>query len=107
MGFGAFAVGANTTTIGSFAGASTPANGVTSIGNWTGPAGWFRLLQAIDAGEAVEFLDDLGTRAVFFSPQQLLDAGIEHVLADQLKRAGYREVPLTRGSAYRLYVKPG
>jgi hypothetical protein len=82
-------------------------NGVTSIGNWTGPAGWFRLLQAIDAGEAVEFLDDLGTRAVFFSPQQLLDAGIEHVLADQLKRAGYREVPLTRGSAYRLYVKPG
>lgn len=80
-------------------------NGVTSIGNWTGPAGWFRLLQAIDAGEAAEFLDDLDTRAVFFSPQQLLDAGIEHVLADQLTRAGYREVPLTRGSAYRFYVR--
>lgn len=82
-------------------------NGVTSIGNWTGPAGWFRLLQAIDAGEAAEFLDDLETRAVFFSPQQLLDTGIEHVLAVQLEKAGYREVPLTRRTSYHLYVKPG
>jgi len=80
-------------------------NGVTSIGNWTGPAGWFRLLQAIDAGEAAEFLNDLGTRAVFFSRQQLLDDGIEHVLAVQLKAAGYREIPLTKGSAYHLYVR--
>ncbi len=80
-------------------------NGVTSIGNWTGPAGYFRLLQAIDAGEAAEFLADLGTRAVFYSHQQLLDAGIEHVLAAQLEKAGYREVPLTRGTSYHLYVR--
>lgn len=41
LGFGAFALGANSTTIGSFAGASTPAAGVTSIGanaNATGGA---------------------------------------------------------------------
>ncbi|MGJ4950900.1 YadA family autotransporter adhesin [Bradyrhizobium sp. HKCCYLS20291] len=41
LGFGAFALGANSTTIGSFAGASTPAAGVTSIGanaNATGAA---------------------------------------------------------------------
>lgn len=81
-------------------------NGVTSIGNWTGPAGYFRLLQAIDAGEAAEFLADLHTRAVFFSHQQLLDSGIERVLAGQLERAGYREVPLTRGTSYHLYVHP-
>lgn len=80
-------------------------NGVTSIGNWTGPAGYFRLLQAIDAGEAAEFLNDLGTKGVFFSHQQLLDAGIEHVLAEQLRKAGYREIPLTRGSAYHFYVR--
>ena len=63
-------------------------DGVTSIGNWTGPAGYFRLLQAIDAGEAAEFLADLHTRAVFFSHQQLLDSGIERVLAVQLERRG-------------------
>ena len=80
-------------------------NGVLSIGNWTGPAGWFRLLQAIDAGEAAEFLNGLGTRAVFLSPQQLIDAGIEHVLVEQLESAGYREVPLTPRSSYHLYVR--
>ena len=80
-------------------------NGVLSIGNWTGPAGWFRLLQAIDAGEAAEFLNGLGTRAVFLSPQQLIDAGIEHVLVEQLESAGYREVPLTPRSGYHLYVR--
>ncbi|MBV8373715.1 MAG: hypothetical protein JOY69_10695, partial [Candidatus Eremiobacteraeota bacterium] len=80
-------------------------DGVLSIGNWTGPAGYFRLLQAVDAGEAAEFLNELGTHAVFFSPQQLLDAGVEHVLAVQLKNAGYREVPLTRGTTYHLYVR--
>ena len=40
---------------------------VTSIGSWVGPAGYFRLLQAIDAGEAVEFLDDLDVHAVLMS----------------------------------------
>ena len=65
-------------------------------------AGYFRLLQAIDAGEAAEFLADLGTRAVFYSHQQLLDAGLEHVLAAQLEKAGYREVPLTRGTSYHF-----
>src|SRR5581483_532117 len=80
-------------------------NGVLSIGNWIGPAGYFRLLQAIDAGEAVEFLDDLGTRGVFLSPQQMLDAGIERVLAEQLTHAGYHQIPLTPGSRYHFYVR--
>ncbi|HTA40308.1 MAG TPA: hypothetical protein VK760_14590, partial [Candidatus Acidoferrales bacterium] len=47
--------------------------GITSIGSWDGPAGYFRLLQAIDAGEAAEFLGDLQVRAVLLSPQKLID----------------------------------
>ena len=42
---------------------------------------------------------------MFFSHQQLLDAGLEHVLATQLEKAGYRQVPLTRGTSYRFYVR--
>jgi len=79
--------------------------GILSIGNWIGPAGYFRLLQALDAGEAAEFLGTLETRAVLFSPQWMFDAGIEHLLARQLEAAGYREVPVSPGSTYHLYVR--
>jgi hypothetical protein len=79
--------------------------GVTSIGSWVGPAGYFRLLQAIDAGEAPEFLDDLGVRAVLLSPQQLIDPGVGHLLALQLQTAGYRRIPLDPLSRYQLYVR--
>ncbi len=79
--------------------------GILSIGNWIGPAGYFRLLQALDAGEAAEFLGSVGTRAVLFSPQWMFDAGIEHLLAEQLLAAGYREIPVTPNSSYHLYVR--
>jgi hypothetical protein len=79
--------------------------GVTSIGSWIGPAGYFRLLQAIDAGEATEFLADLGVRAVLVSPQRLIDGGVAHLLEQQLAETGYREVSLDESSEYRLYVR--
>jgi hypothetical protein len=79
--------------------------GIFSFGSWIGPAGYFRLLQALDAGEAAEFLNALGTRAVLLSPQQLIDPGLEHILARQLQAAGYRQIPLKPDSAYRLYVR--
>jgi hypothetical protein len=79
--------------------------GIFSVGSWIGPAGYFRLLQALDAGRAPEFLDDLGVHAVLFSPQQLIDAGLEHLLAEQLRAAGYHEIPVDSSSGYHLYVR--
>jgi hypothetical protein len=81
--------------------------GITSIGTWTGPSGYFRLLQALDAGEAAQFLDDLGVRAVLISPQQLLDQNIGHLLAEQLSAAGYRRLPIPGPADYGLYVREG
>ena len=76
--------------------------GITSMGTWIGPAGYFRLLQAIDAGEAAEFLADLNTRAVVLSKQQLLDSNIGYLFARQLTRAGYRRIDAENG--YQVYV---
>lgn len=81
--------------------------GITSIGTWVGPAGYFRLLQAIDANQAPEFLRALHVRAVLFSPQQLIDANLEHLLARQLAAAGYRPLALSNPQHYQLYVRSG
>ncbi len=79
--------------------------GITSVGTWIGPAGYFRLLQAIDAGEAADFLDGLDVRAVLYSPQEMIDAGLETVLARQLRAGGFREIPLDPKSGYHLLVR--
>lgn len=79
--------------------------GITSIGTWIGPAGYFRLFQAIDAGEAPEFLNDLGVHAVLVSPQEMIDSAVEYVLAEQLRKAGYKEIPLNAKDGYHLYVR--
>jgi hypothetical protein len=80
-------------------------DGITSIGSWIGPAGYFRLLQALDAGEAAEFLASLDTRAVLLSSQRLIDAGLGHLLAEQLEAAGYSRITLPETSNYQLYVR--
>lgn len=79
--------------------------GVNSIGNWDGPAGYFRLLHALDSGQAADFLAALNTRAVLFSPQQMIDANLEYLLAKQLKAAGYRELTVDPESNFRVYVR--
>jgi hypothetical protein len=79
--------------------------GITSVGSWVGPAGYFRLLQSIDAGEAAEFLDQLDVHAVLLSPQLLIDPGVEHLLAAQLTAAGYRDLPVDTEGGYRLLVR--
>ncbi|TIX51148.1 hypothetical protein E5222_01315 [Alteraurantiacibacter aquimixticola] len=69
FGFGAFALGENTTTMGSFAGAGTPAAGVTSIGAnanaFGGPAGIYST--AIGAGSnpnTATFVQSFGAYSV-------------------------------------------
>jgi hypothetical protein len=42
---------------------------------------------------------------VLFSPQQLIDANLEHLLARQLAAAGYRPLPLAHPEHYQLYVR--
>jgi hypothetical protein len=42
---------------------------------------------------------------VLLSPQKLIDAGLENLLMQQLKKAGYHDVPLDTDSGYRLYVR--
>ncbi|MBV8490635.1 MAG: hypothetical protein JO199_08910 [Candidatus Eremiobacteraeota bacterium] len=81
-------------------------DGVISNGDYTGPAGFFRLLKAIDEGRAAEFLDDLNTHAVMMTPMNLIDAGVQRLLAEQLEKGGYREIPAPDKS-YRLFVRTG
>jgi hypothetical protein len=81
--------------------------GISSIGTSNGPAGYQRLARAIDAGEAAEFLDDLGTHAVVVGPQVFLDANYGELLARQLRAAGYRQIPVSHPEGYRVFVKDG
>ena len=80
-------------------------DGVISTGDYTGPAGYFRLLLAIDSKRAAEFLNDLDTRAVMMKPMNLLDAGVQHLLIQQLKQNGYRELAVPH-SEWHLLVRP-
>lgn len=81
--------------------------GISSIGTSNGPASYLRLARAIDAGEAVEFLADLGTHAVVLGPQDYLDANYGALLARQLRAGGYRQIAVTNPQGYRVFVKDG
>jgi hypothetical protein len=78
--------------------------GIMSIGDWDGPAGYFRLLQAVDRGESAEFLEGLDVDAILFTPHPLLDAGVDHLLETQLEAAGYRRVPVG-SQTYTLFAR--
>lgn len=81
--------------------------GISSIGTSNGPAGYLRLARAIDAGEAVEFLDDLGTHAVVLGPQDYLDLNYGALLARQLETGGYRQIAVSNPEGYRVFVRAG
>ncbi|HZY99200.1 MAG TPA: hypothetical protein VFE36_06480, partial [Candidatus Baltobacteraceae bacterium] len=81
--------------------------GISSIGTSNGPAGYQRLARAIDAGEAVEFLDDLGTHAVVLGPQDYLDEGFGVLLARQLETGGYTQIVVANAQGYRVFVRGG
>jgi hypothetical protein len=80
--------------------------GVTSIGDWEGPAGFFRLAHAIDAGRSAEFMRDLDVDAVLMTPHTFLDAGFQHLLSRQLLAGGYRRLFLP-ASKFELFVRSG
>ncbi len=79
-------------------------HGIRSAGDWVGPAGWFRLYSAIDAGMATEFLDDLGVTAVLVDPPARAIGGLDVPLGRQLTSHGYCAVSIPR-STYELYVR--
>jgi hypothetical protein len=39
------------------------------------------------------------------SPQHMIDANVEYLLAEQLRKDGYKRVPLDANSDYQLYVR--
>lgn len=62
--------------------------GLETAGDWVGPAGYFTLYDAIDAGESAEFLNDLGVNAVLVDPR-LVFGGLEVPFRRQLIAGGF------------------
>lgn len=78
-------------------------NGITAIGDWMGPGGYFRLYRAVDARKAPEYLRMLGVHAVLIDPRKNLTL-LTWPLEEQLTAAGFCAVPLT-DSADQLYMR--
>lgn len=78
-------------------------DGVLSIGDFGGPAGYYRLYHAEAAGEAAQFLDGLGVHAVLIDPQRV-QGGLAVPLGRSLIAAGYCDVPIP-ASRMRFYVR--
>ncbi len=62
--------------------------GLVSMGDWSGPAGYFRVAQAVDAGQVLPFLKTLGADAVLIEPGQY-PGGLEIPLERQLIAGGF------------------
>lgn len=75
-------------------------NGISSIGDWAGPAGYFRLTSAIDTYQAAQFLDDLGVVAVEVPGKGLGGLGVP--LKRQLLARGFCPVTLPGGQSLLL-----
>ena len=78
-------------------------HGIQTAGDWVGPAGYFRLYRAVDAGVATEFLDDLGVTAVLLNPVGNF-GGFEVPLGRQLTAHGFCEESIPH-SEYVLYLQ--
>jgi hypothetical protein len=81
--------------------------GIYTIGTSNGPAGYQRLMRAIDAGEAAEFLDDLHTHAIVLGPQYFIDGNVDRLLVKQLRDGGYRQIAVRNPQGYRVFVRSG
>lgn len=77
-------------------------DGIMSAGDWGGPAGYFRLYRAVDAGLASEYMRSLNVDAVLVDPRMVI-GGLGVPLERQLTSAGYSLVDIPQ-SSYRLYV---
>jgi len=78
-------------------------DGIESIGDWIGPAGFFRFYRAVDAGLGAQFLTSLGVDAVLVDPR-LVIGGLAVPIGHQLGDAGYCLVPVPQ-SVMLLYVR--
>jgi hypothetical protein len=78
-------------------------DGITSIGDGTGPASFFSLFRAIAARKAVAFLDSLSVDAVEFDPLRVI-GGFDVPIARQLVAGGYCTVVIPH-SEMQLYVR--
>lgn len=80
--------------------------GIKDAGDWAGPASWFRLYDAIDAGAATQFLNDLGVTAVLIGQPKTILGVLDVPLERQLVSHGYCAVKIP-DSVYRFYVRCG
>ncbi len=78
-------------------------DGVLSIGDFVGPAGYFRFYHAVSAGEGTAFLDALGVNAVLIDPQHTT-GGLAVPIGRSLIASGYCEVPIP-ASRMHFYIR--
>jgi len=67
--------------------------GVSAVGDWVGPAGYYRLYRAIGAGEAADYLRDIDVAAVLVDPKRVI-GGLDVPLERQLRENGFCDVPV-------------
>lgn len=78
-------------------------HGMQTAGDWVGPAGYFRLFRAIDAGLAPQFLESLGVTAVLVDPSRTIGR-LDVPLGRQLLAAGFCAYPVPQDE-YELFLK--
>lgn len=77
---------------------------IVSMGDWGGPAGYYRLYRAVDARRAADFLSALDTGEALINRDMVMP-GLYEPLREQLLEAGYQEVSIPQ-SSFRLFVDP-
>jgi hypothetical protein len=75
---------------------------ITTMGDWIGPAGWFRLYSALDAGQIDQYMRALHARVVLVDPSRVI-GGLDVPLGRALESAHFCSVKIPN-SAWQLYV---
>lgn len=78
-------------------------HGIQTAGDWVGPAGYFRLYRAIDAGLGAEFLSSLGVDAVLIKPSAAIGR-LDIPLGRQLLENGFCAYPVPENE-YELFTR--
>jgi 4-amino-4-deoxy-L-arabinose transferase-like glycosyltransferase len=76
--------------------------GITSMGDWVGPAGWFRLYSSLNTGQLGQYLRALGVGVVLIDPPRVL-GGLDVPLSRALGDAQFCSVSIPN-SSWQLYV---
>lgn len=78
-------------------------DGVRSIGDWIGPAGYLRFYRSVSTGQAAAFLDELDVNAVVVDPK-FAQGGLDIPIGERLVAAGYCAIPIPE-SRMSFYVR--